>query len=386
MVVCSKTDGTMTTSKWPLGLVKLGVIVWLLAITGIFGVIRQMYNAPDSPDIQFLHSIRERENGIEEQCRRESKLRKLIFAKADSVQTLIDHGHIYSHADYFRDLKEVWACADTTAPWDRSSFTLTSLLNLVSNNDGMSYPEIDRARHEILGEEHLPTKSQPSHSGSFLGWITRVYLQGLLPALLLCLILARQRKIKFDLKRSPGSALVYLATWPINFIVLLRRTIVGIDYEARLRLEKDSLFAKLSTLEETFLANLRKRGKRNEISGEEFVLGARRFGVHYICAVIAVLILNVVPKTTHAASDREITVHETEMSDCHAPPHFTTDHTVIERSDVDFFSWKDFCELVSGLTIWWPRREDSLCVGWRTCREHVPLSGQTFAGLSNSIN
>jgi hypothetical protein len=84
----------------------------------------------------------------------------------------------------------------------------------------------------------------------------------------MCCILGWQKRISFSVK-SPFSALLYCILWPINFFVRVRRRIIDIDAEARIRMSKESLFSKLSEKERQFLETYSSfTGNRNSAREE----------------------------------------------------------------------------------------------------------------------
>lgn len=355
----------MTTSKWALRLGKLVIMTTLLVgNTGLFRSMINQYHKPRHPDMVFYDSIRGLENGISEQIRREGILDRYILAKGDSVQALVESGHGYSRADYFRDLRDVYGCADTTAPWNRHSLSLSVLLVHIDGDGGLTQEEVDEVQRAMIGS-HLPTHTVSDWN---LGdWLLRQYLLGLLPALLMFLILARQGRIGFSLKKSPISSLLYLALWPINLGLRVIVAFQDIDREARLRTQKDFLFSRLSGLEEGFLESL-----RNNSRGEE-LLSTKRVRLSYLCAIVAVLIMKVVPVVAQAVPE---TGHNTTIEVAyHDPPSTWSDDTECLKDPMCNFAFVQFILKANRRIVWWSRYVHELLVGFDRSIDHVPLGG-----------
>ncbi len=291
----------------------------------------------------------------------EATLNRFVLARVDSVKALVAKGHRYKAADYFRDLKDVWDYADQVTPWSRFTLSLSELVSLQDRDESLTSQEQAALRCELLGV--CEKESGPTDWRAVARWFLGQYLLGLLPALLMCLILARQGRIRFSLKRSPISALLYLALWPINLGYRIVVALQDIDREARLRLQKDSVFGRLSGLEEEFLANLRSRTR-----GEE-VLGARKRYLRYGLAVFAVLIMRIVPAVAQSTDER---AHETAIElAMHDPP---SDHDDPARIPMAIFALERFTSIVTLRIVWWQRGESGILVGYSRSVEHVPLS------------
>ncbi len=106
-------------------------------------------------------------------------------------------------------------------------------------------------------------KPEPFTWKLFLQWLWGWYFGALPLVFFMCCILAWQKRISFSV-RSPFSATLYFILWPINFFVRVRRRILDIDAEARIRMSKESLFSKLSEKERHFLQTYNSfAGSRN---------------------------------------------------------------------------------------------------------------------------
>ncbi len=126
-----------------------------------------------------------------------------------------------------------------------------------SGDFGKAVDEIERA-HTKGHPEKEPFSWDP-----FLQWLQSWYFGALPLVFLMCCILGWQKRISFSVK-SPFSALLYCILWPINFFVRVRRRIIDIDAEARIRMSKESLFSKLSEKERQFLETYNSfAGSRN---------------------------------------------------------------------------------------------------------------------------
>jgi hypothetical protein len=287
-----------------------------------------------------------------------------IYERADSVKALLAKGHKYKMADYFRDLKDVWVRADSIAPWAKTTFTINELMMLRDRDEDLSDEEMDVLRFEILGER--PTSSTPIDWRRVHKWFARQYIFGLLPALLMCLILAYQGRIRFNVRRSPISSLLYLALWPVNFILRAIGLFQDIDREARLRLEKDSLFSRLSGVEEEFLDRVRRRGDQMG------VLGVSRARFAYFLAVFAAIIMRVVPVVAQVSSSKEGA--PTVETSCHDPSLVA--HVSDEMEDpLCIFTFDCVVIEATRRIVSWSRRTSDLLAGFCRSVEHVPLSG-----------
>lgn len=339
-------------------------MTWLLTNTGVVQVMMDEDYEPN-PALLYLDSIRGGENGIMEQVRREGKVNRYVLAKVDSLKQRISQGYSYRMVDYFRDMRDIKLYADTIAPWQAQvGIFLSSLTVLVDRDDNSSREEVDRARCEFLGD-CTSANTSPINWQVPISWFLHQYLLGLLPAFLMCLILARQGRIRFTLKRSPVSSLLYLALWPINFGLRVIIALQDIDREARLRTEKDFLFSRLSGLEERFLESL-----RNNSRGEE-LLSTKRVRLSYLCAIVAVLVMKIVPVAAQALPE---TGHEATIEAAyHDPPSTWSDDTEHLKYPMCSFAFAYCISKASRSIVWWPSCTRKLLVGFGRSIEHVPL-------------
>lgn len=352
----------MTNSKWAFRLLKLGVITWLVANTGIFSG-----DWGDKKEESTLTAVEAQErDGLKKALEMDRKVNLYVLAKVDSVRSLVEAGHRYKMADYFHDLKSVYDYADKVAPWARHSFVLSNLQVLRDREEDLAWGETERLCCEIVGV--CPKKVDPNEPGMGM-WLLRQYLLGILPALILCLVLARQGRIKWNIRKSPASSLLYLALWPLNFLARLMEKGDEVRHEAELRVQKDSLFAKLSGLEEGFLERLRTRDGRKDRLARE-VLGTSHVSLRYALAVVAVLIIRSLPSIATASND---SCESDIVIECasHDPPSAGHEDAVDDQRAI--FTWGSLYEKVFRRLVWKPDRSGRLLVGFRTCLEHVPL-------------
>lgn len=351
----------MTNSKWALRLAKLGVITWLIANTGVFNRFSESWNQEVTASEIFLDSLQENYGGWKV-WEHEAMLNRFVLARTDSVKALIAKGHRYKAADYFRDLKDIWDYADQVTPWSRFTLSMSELVSLQDRDESLTSQEQAVLRCELLG---VCEKSEPIDWGAVARWFLHQYLLGLLPALIMCLILARQGRIRFNFAKSPVSSLLYLALWPINLGLRVIVAFQDIDREARLRLQKDSLFSRLSGLEEGFLDSLREHHGRDEF------LGRRSFSFGYMLAIVAVIVMRVVPVVAQNVSETE------QMATIEVAHHDPPDHQVSEEDDTKdpmlIFTFELFITEAKRLTVWWSRKVFDLSVGFSRDVSHVPL-------------
>lgn len=289
-----------------------------------------------------------------------------IWHKEDSVRTLTSKGHLYNLEDYFNDLREIWDYADEVAPWAKHSIATASLTGLVNTDEDLRDQEVSILRSKILG--CVDEKAEPVNWHNVANWFLGQYILGLVPAFLMCLIWERQGRLKFSLRKSPGSALLYLALWPMNFIVRTWIAFSDIDREARLRLQKDSLFGKLSVLEENFLHSLRaKRGSDLETR----VLTERSFRMTYLVALIAVMVMRIMPS---AAATYKVPQDAKQMIESsHHDPTVVESNDLGAHRDAIFFTWFELPDLFVRRLVWCCDRASCTLIGFGECVEHVPL-------------
>ncbi len=337
-------------------------MTWLLANTNFPSYVIDNWSQEPTYSQQFLDSLEEN-YGNTKSWEQENKVNRFILARADSVKALIEKGHSYKSADYFRDLKDVWDYADTVAPWARSGFSVAWLTNLQDRDEDLTSVEMSALRCELLGV--CEKKSEPTDWGAVERWFLRQYLLGLLPALFMFLILARQGRISFNVRKSPVSSVAYLALWPVHFCIHIFLFWVDVDREARLRIQKNSLFSRLSGLEERFLESL-----RNNSRGEE-LLSTKRVRLSYICAIVAVLVMKVVPVVAQALPE---TGHEATIEAAyHDPPSTWSDDTEHLKDPMCSFAFAYCISKASRSIVWWPSCTRKLLVGFGRSIEHVPL-------------
>lgn len=340
-------------------------MIMLLSNVGFFrGVVGWVNSDNNSPAIVAYDELRKK-GGVRATIAAEHLTNEYLRNKLDSVVSLVRNGHVYTIRDYFIDYRDVQDYAALNSPWNNCPLGLCEIQNQVRvSGSEPNREEVDRAREEILGMKE--PKSTPINWSRVTDWLLRQYLMGLLPALLMCLILARQGRISFSFRKSPVSALAYLALWPINLGACIIAAFQDIDREARLRTEKDSLFSKLSGLEEEFLNGLRDR------SGREELLSARRAHHSYIFAIIAVLVMRVVPVVAQNVSETE---HKTTIEMAyHDPPDSWSSEVGDSEDPMCIFAFERFIAEAKRRFVWWPSSAFDILVGFNRDVHHVPLS------------
>jgi hypothetical protein len=351
----------MTTSKWALRLAKLGVITWLIANTGVFNRFSESWNQEVTASEIFLDSLQENYGGWKV-WEHEAKLNRFVLARTDSVKALIAKGHRYQAADYFRDLKDIWDYADQVTPWSRFTLGMSELVSLQDRDESLTSQEQAALRCELLG---VCEKSEPIDWDAVARWCLHQYILGLFPSLIMCLILARQGRIRFNMRKSPVSSLLYLALWPINLVSRVIVAFQDIDREARLRLQKDSLFSRLSGLEEGFLDSLRQHRDHNEL------LVRRSYSFGYVLAIVAVIVMRVAPVVAQSTSETE-KMSMIEVAH-HDPPDCGDDEDDDSRDLMLIFTFGHFITEAKWRTAWWPRNVFDILVGFGRGVLHVPL-------------
>lgn len=357
-------------------LVKLGLITWLLANTGCFSAIHSMMTREESPAERLYSEMRERQ-GAKEVIRLERLVHQYAEQKLDSVARLVEEGHVYTIRDYFLDYKDMKEYGSTHSPWLGSvPFGFANLQHHVHASGGLQGYDIDAVRCEIIGD--CKGEEKPVDLSPLTRWFSRQYLLGLLPAFLLCLVLASQGKIEFRPLKAPLAALVYVLLWPLNFFVLLRRTLVVIDREARLRSHKESLFGRLSQREEEFLRKLRAPSSQSTdvrlVARQMF--SVRQFQYRYVLALVAVLVVRVLPAVDLAEPCGDVRDGASVIVTCHDPPE-PVDHVfggpLHECAVLEPVGTPSLAIRVWQSIGWRTRNDERILVGFRRGVEHIPL-------------
>lgn len=370
----------MTTQKWLLRIAKLGLITLLVANTGCFTMMKRAVTEV-SPTNELYDQIRS-ECGMEEVLKRERSVHQYAQQKTDSVKALVERGHVYTIRDYFTDYKDIQKYSESLAPWSTGGFCMYCGLQDQMRISGASntQEETDQARCEIIGDCRT-AETTPINWSPLLTWLSDQYVFGLLPAFLLCLILGFQGRIVFRLKRSPISALVYLVLWPVNFFMLVRRTLSNIDREARMRMRKESLFLRLSQVEEEILRRALTGLSSEEEEKELREAKVARFQLRYVVALFAVVLLRVAPSAAVVASETED--DPPDRIECHMS---LQDESHEDDTGLSTYIW--LCEAESKVlsvceNIRWPRLHMQRLIGFGRNVEHVPLVGTIFSFVLN---
>lgn len=370
----------MTTRKWLLRIAKLSVITWLVSNTGFFTLLKQTATTPN-PAHQAYEHVRDN-RGLKGIIKEEQLFNQYVQTKIDSVAALVETGSVYGIRDYFLDLKDIYAYDDRNAGWMKGSIEISHLQDYISKSGSRpSFDETDLARCEILGDCQT---SSPFDWSSVGHWFLEQYILGLLPALLLCLILGFQGRIAFNLKRAPISALAYLALWPISFFVLIRRSLQSVDREARMRMSKESLFSKLSGLEEEFLHRLASGLAGGEEKAKLAIGGVERLQFRYVLALFAVVMIRIAPSVASVPTTNDDLPKDTvecQMS--------------IQDESQEDGKWHPVNVCVLGTTenkphacedMHWPKLFVSELVGFKRSIEYVPLSVAILRVCVNTQN
>ena len=131
-------------------------------------------------------------------------------------------------------------------------------------------------------------------------------------------------------------------------------------------MQKDSLFSRLSGLEEGFLDSLRQRRDHHEL------LARRSYGFGYVLAIVAVIVMRVAPVVAQDVSETE------QKSTIEMAHHDPPDHQVGEDDDsrdlMLILTFEHFTSEAKRCRAWWPRSVFDVLVGYGRSVLHVPLS------------